>query len=112
MAVKRRTGEDAFGKFVIGETYNCEVCNRPNVLVIRYNKDSLDLGEGIEVGKTILKEATTRIGINCGCYGKLHRQVAHIRHKKEERSGSKRQDRDNRDPDGPRAGDGSHEGHK
>lgn len=34
----------------------------------------------IEVSRTILKDTKNYIGINCGCYSKFHRQVAHIRH--------------------------------
>jgi hypothetical protein len=86
MAVKRDLGSDAFGKFTFATAFDCGVCMRPNVRTIAYHKGKLDFGDGIEVRKTILRTPETRIGINCGCYGKLHRQVAHITHRREARS--------------------------
>jgi hypothetical protein len=51
------------------------------IFTIKYAPKSLKIesnGKEITPEGTILKSAETYIGINCGCYGRLHRQVAHI----------------------------------
>lgn len=69
-------GEDVFGHFVIGAD-KCAVCGQVGICV-KYGPD-LKLPDSISVESTILKHVTHSIGITCGDYGKLHRQVTHIR---------------------------------
>ena len=79
----RRIGEDAFGPFLITGG-PCTVCNdRKSNVVVKYRPSTLELPSNIDPARTILKgskknPADNYIGIACGCYGKLHRQVAHI----------------------------------
>ena len=70
---------DAFGRFTCGEG-RCAACGRVG-LSIRYVRGTFELPQGIDVGKTILRVPTNRLGIGCGDYGKFHRQVTHISHK-------------------------------
>lgn len=58
----------------------CEVCGE-SALCIIINR--IELPEQIGVEATILYERESNsthmyVGINCGCYAKFHRQVAHI----------------------------------
>jgi len=76
----RSVGKDAFGNFrVTGGP--CTYCGSPKELCVKYGPKSFDLGN-IDPARTILRDPNTgHLGILCGCYGKFHRQVAHIRHK-------------------------------
>lgn len=87
-------GQDAIGKFKMEIPGWCEVCEAKKGIaagpqdvgmqyiyaagVNRFFKDKLDAS--VEV--TILGRASARLGISCGCYAKLHRQVATIRVKR------------------------------
>ena len=78
MSKKVGEGRDAFGPFNLEEGF-CDSCEMNNDLNVRwYGKNALQLPAGIDVESTILKHPHRKVGINCGCYGKLHRQVAHI----------------------------------
>lgn len=68
-------GEDAFGRFHI-KTGFCGTCDFNCGALVQYVNPP-EFPEGIERARTILK-GSRKIGIDCGCYGKLHRQVAHI----------------------------------
>ena len=77
-------GKDTYGSFTITggrqkgkKPENCCYCGKPGLLV-KYIKNTFNLN-GIDVERTILKDVDNRIGLLCGCYGKFHRQVAHIR---------------------------------
>jgi len=56
----------------------CGSCGADVELAIKYFKKTFSLPNKIEIGKTILGDVRSKLGINCGCYGKFHRQVAHI----------------------------------
>lgn len=85
---ERRTGEDAFGKFRITGG-PCTNCSQAKLMCIHYSRDEVMLPKGIEPSDTILRDPTdTYLGINCGCYAKLHRQVAHIQDKMRQRKSS------------------------
>lgn len=75
---KRRGGRDDFGRFVItgGPCSNCGK-DGPNY-AIKYAPKSFELPDGVEIERTILKTTDHYLGLNCGCYAKFHRQVAHI----------------------------------
>jgi hypothetical protein len=94
-------GEDAFGKFTVAMPGNCETCRLPSGesphlagvdAVVQYDRKP-KLPAGIAPEATILQVTTKRftggktvrssklvrqLGITCGCYAKLHRQVVHI----------------------------------
>jgi hypothetical protein len=74
---QRKTGEDSFGRFVITGG-PCSNCGHALNHCVKYAPRSFELPEDILVSKTILKTVDNYIGVNCGCYGKFHRQVAHI----------------------------------
>lgn len=72
----RRTGEDKFGRIRLTGG-PCTNCNKGGVVCVHY-LGRIDIGP-IQVGDTILKSVRDGyLGINCGCYAKFHRQVAHI----------------------------------
>src|SRR6266496_1184904 len=66
-------GQDHFGDFTLS-SYYCFVC-KDAAIVVEYQ--TINLGR-IEINNTILRDIKNAIGITCGCYGKFHRQVAHI----------------------------------
>lgn len=91
-------GEDNLGKFTIYVPDKCQVCEKESEVGLYYrSKDSrMNLKSlGIEAEDTILYTARgtlgkgrgslKHIGITCGCYAKLQRQIAHIRDKKKKR---------------------------
>jgi hypothetical protein len=67
-------GEDAFGQFVI-ESGICPKCGQAG-LIVRYGPE-VHLPQGISCSATILRDGRS-VGLLCGDYGKLHRQVTHI----------------------------------
>ena len=82
-------GEDVCGKFVvqIPGTCGCTSCLR------RTSGSGLDPGVDVAVKyiswrheipifSTLLRKRATSVGVDCGCYGKLHRQIAHIMDKR------------------------------
>lgn len=71
-------GKDDFGRFVVGAG-NCIHCGTTGICV-KYGPKRFDAG--VDVEYTILKDTKNKIGITCGCYAKLHRQVTHIEHKR------------------------------
>lgn len=75
-------GSDDFGTFRLREGKVCQACGQRGVAVI-YRPKYLELEkEVLEAPSLILKDSGKPIGVTCGCYAKLHRQVAHIRRKK------------------------------
>lgn len=77
----RMSGKDDFGSFRITASGHCSHCFKGVPLRIKYGPKSLKFPNDIQVKKTILKSVDCHIGLNCGCYAKLHRQVAHIQDK-------------------------------
>lgn len=76
-SVERLEGEDKFGRFVIRIALrHCDVCGRACWATVGYGS-SASLPEGVRIGDTILGDWGGWTGIDCGCYGKFHRQVAH-----------------------------------
>lgn len=77
--------EDAFGHFGIvslpkthNDIYECSNCGEYMSHYMLYAHRTLKLPDNIDITKTILKRSTNILGINCGCYARFHRQVAHI----------------------------------
>lgn len=81
MNEKRKRGADSFGRITITGG-PCNACDHVGGFTIKYAPKSFKLpafgGMEIDVTKTILKTTDNYLGINCGCYAKFHRQVAHI----------------------------------
>jgi hypothetical protein len=80
-------GQDKFGKFRIEGGQECPVCRTEEQWCITYTSTAKIEDYAKRAPGLILKRADRldrtpilwrRIGITCGCYGKLHRQVAHI----------------------------------
>jgi hypothetical protein len=75
------------------EEHACDFCGSKATAVQVW---AVVLPEGIEVKNTILKSTDPKktfiefLGITCGCYAKLHRQVAHIQSKMESRENAKK----------------------
>jgi len=86
-------GDDSFGHYNMYKARRitdptCVACDAPREALIQYTPLSpkhARLPAGIEVEATILKAEGNYIGVTCGCYAKLHRQVAHIVDKMEAR---------------------------
>ncbi len=77
---ERRFGEDKIGKFHLTGG-PCTNCQATNVVCVHYRFNStLEFPGNFHAGDTILTAdpGSTYLGINCGCYAKFHRQVAHI----------------------------------
>lgn len=75
---RRRTGEDKFGRFVLTGG-PCTNCGKGGQYCVKYAPLNFELPDGIDVGHTILKDPLDGyLGISCGCYSKLHRQVTII----------------------------------
>lgn len=72
-------GQDKFGKFTV--TYKmhlCDCCSRTVLMTVHY-RETPKLPEGIDVAATVLHNPLRMwMGVDCGCYAKFHRQVAHI----------------------------------
>lgn len=86
------SGEDRFGSFV-AEPSRCKVCGKDGLCIgystfeARGHDDlgaidpkHLIIGNAVFTGKVLGAEIELHgpIGVTCGCYGRLHRQVAHI----------------------------------
>lgn len=77
-------GHDSLGEFKIlmGAPY-CRVCERRSMVCIRYLA-SPKVNAYVAKAKSLLihnkktGNFIRTIGINCGCYAKVHRQIAHI----------------------------------
>jgi hypothetical protein len=92
-SISRRNGADRFGHFHITGG-PCTHCGAEGVLCVNYRFNTegvaVNFPEGIKPSDTILQPRDTHVdetylGINCGCYSKLHRQVTHIQEKLEAR---------------------------
>lgn len=87
-------GEDALGKFTIAMPGFCNICaeeksrlqsRNPRVDAVAQYDRKPKVYKQIRPEATILNlgtlekpRLTRQIGITCGCYGKLHRQYAHM----------------------------------
>jgi hypothetical protein len=73
---------DSLGRWKIWDTREtnkrdiCNWCGERVPLIVKPHT-ALQLPEGIDISATILSRGN-RLGLTCGCYAKLHRQVAHI----------------------------------
>jgi hypothetical protein len=74
-------GSDEFGRFTIVEG-ECGKCGHKSPINVKYRPRSFWLESDIKLESTILKSLDHRLGVTCGCYGKFHRQVTHIRTKR------------------------------
>lgn len=74
---RRKQGKDAFGKFIVTGG-PCNLCGHAGGYTVKYAPKSFKLPKDITPEATVLKTTDNYIGLNCGCYGKLHRQVTHI----------------------------------
>lgn len=77
------TGQDKFGAFEVfrnprGEEEMCIAGEHTPQLMLVYLDGFPHLPEGIDGERTILVSPEAAIGIDCGCYAKFHRQIAHI----------------------------------
>jgi hypothetical protein len=83
-------GEDNLGKFTVLIPGHCGACGQDTDTSILY-KGALKMRlkeKGIEPNSLILfdQNKLRHIGVTCGCYAKLQRQIAHISNKRSERS--------------------------
>lgn len=84
------SGRDDFGPFLMAldginaaKGLTCAACHSEVNFAVRYKPGSgfhLPKYKGRELtpAETILKKRTNVLGVTCGCYAKLHRQVCHI----------------------------------
>lgn len=79
-------GRDSFGtwRMVVGRdettTAECPYCGAPCQALIAYTSGPKFPSE-IKVASTVLKRARGVLGVSCGCYAKLVRQICHIAYK-------------------------------
>lgn len=79
-------GSDELGKFTVLIPGHCASCDADTDVVIKYAVQSLGVhlrkrGIDPQTPSLVLKRKG-EIGVTCGCYGKFHRQVAHIGRKR------------------------------
>lgn len=80
-----RKGEDKLGTFriiTLPDKPICGVCRR-RVAVVQYRSapkvsDYAAAAKGLLIRNKKTSKYIRTIGINCGCYAKVHRQIAHI----------------------------------
>ena len=72
-------GVDRFGAFTIEDGF-CEICGDQAFVVTYEQFEALGYDEQgpISPKHLIIGETKKDIGVTCGCYGRLHRQVGHI----------------------------------
>lgn len=79
-----QVGRDSLGDFelFIPIRTSCGICNRKGLCVRYQDKPSLGRYAAEAPGLLLRNKKTSNfirtIGINCGCYAKVHRQIAHI----------------------------------
>lgn len=71
--------------------FKCQACDKPCNTVIRYsNAKTTGIGPRLRaylrspnftLEKSILRHPNEVLGVDCGCYGRFQRQIAHIRAK-------------------------------
>lgn len=76
------SGKDGVGEFrLYQDGARCEKCGEEGVIVVSYRK--VFLTKYVKEARSLIlfnhKGKKLRLGIECGCYAKLHRQVTHIR---------------------------------
>lgn len=72
----------------------CGSCEKEDQMSVQYHHTADLRGRNsklkpIEASHTILRRKTNPIGVTCGCYAKLHRQLTHIRLSMDARSKAK-----------------------
>ena len=78
-------GKDDLGAFKVYTPGICPICKEEVGAIVSYNTVSLKRGlKDIDRSKTLLRDEPA-CEVNCGCYAKFHRQVAHIRDKMSKR---------------------------
>lgn len=82
------SGTDGVGEFrLYMDGASCEKCGKDGVIIVSYRK--LFLTKYVREAKSLIlfntKGKKRRLGIECGCYSKLHRQVTHIRNGEEKK---------------------------
>jgi hypothetical protein len=81
--------KDVLGKFRL-RWNDCEHCGSTGQVCVEYWKPDFiyfggakgKAGRAFKDGKLLLKKSRTNLGVTCGCYAKLHRQLTHINSKK------------------------------
>jgi hypothetical protein len=73
--------DDSLGRWVLVESKEgrgevCNICGTYVSFLLRPHT-RIVLPESIDPRRTLLARGTT-VGLTCGCYAKLHRQIAHI----------------------------------
>jgi hypothetical protein len=74
-------GQDTLGRFEVsctGSLITCECCSADVTVGVWYLEPRPDVTGLTVLGNPPDPERT--IGVTCGCYAKLHRQLAHIKH--------------------------------
>lgn len=70
-------GEDNIGKFQMFQQGNCPVCRATVGVSLRYTSRTLKITDYVKNAPSFLLQARS-IGVSCGCYGRMQRQIAHI----------------------------------
>jgi hypothetical protein len=77
-------GHDKIGKFIMNDNRmpnKCGIC-REDAICLRYTSSGLHISSYIREAPSFLMRNRNKwirtIGITCGCYAKVHRQMVHI----------------------------------
>lgn len=79
-------GEDSLGPFFLCRDTSCPVCGKNCIHTIEYKRTPKVSTYVKQAPSFLLKIGSSKggiklhrkVGINCGCYAKVHRQICHI----------------------------------
>jgi hypothetical protein len=77
-AVHVGRGKDTLGSFNVSDNVVCRTCGHVGLVISYREKPNLE-DYVRNAPNLILRKHQRRIGLTCGCYAKLHRQIVHIR---------------------------------
>lgn len=80
-----RRAKDSLGAFYLNAfgVCRCGVCGKRNTISVTYKDRPMVSAYVAKAPSLLIRNKKTKnfirtIGINCGCYAKIHRQIAHI----------------------------------
>ncbi len=76
-------GSDKLGKFTLRQAVCCGVCGKKVMTCVHYEQKPKVTEYVAKARSLLIRNKRTNkfirtIGINCGCYAKVHRQLVHI----------------------------------
>jgi hypothetical protein len=76
-AVHVAIGRDTLGEFNVCDEAECPNCKHVGLLI--WYKTKPKLSDYVRNAPSLILKGRRQIGLTCGCYAKLHRQITHIK---------------------------------